>query len=90
MNAIINYGNKLNHFNISQSILKTIFESDPLENYSAVLAWLVFGTRLKGGVIKYYNIYQFFRCVKFESNITVKNVLQIYVTTTTIFYAISS
>ncbi len=40
------------------------------------------------GCIKYYNIYQLFTQVKLGSNIAVKNVLQVYVTTNTIFYAI--
>ncbi len=34
-------------------------------------------------------MYQLFTHVKLGSNIAVKNVLQVYVTTTTIFYAIS-
>ncbi len=35
------------------------------------------------------HIYQLFTHMKLGSNIAVKNVLQVYVTTTTIFYAIS-
>ncbi len=41
------------------------------------------------GCIKCYNIDQLFTHVKHGSNIAVKNVLQVYVTTTTIFHAIS-
>ncbi len=39
--------------------------------------------------INYYNINQLFTHVKLGSNIAIKNVLQVYVTTITIFYAIS-
>ncbi len=40
--------------------------------------------------IKQYNIYQLFTHVKLGSNIAINKVLQVYVTTTMIFYAISS
>ncbi len=45
---------------------------------------------MQGRIHKIVQYYQLFTYVKLGLNIAVKNVLQVYVTTTTIFYTISS
>ncbi len=75
------------------------FEDDFLKvHWSAVLAWLVFATLRNGGALKshyfcwlfYKQIHKIVQYLSALWNNVVNNVLQVYVTSTMIFYAISS